>query len=61
MPMSDTITHIINSPPGQLVAGGVLAGIVGKFFEQVEAVLTDQTKLEIGVWLVYSTAVFVKR
>jgi hypothetical protein len=34
----------------QLVAGG-LAGIVWKFFERVEAVLTDETKLEIAVWL----------
>ena len=34
-----TITSLINSPPGQLVAGGVLAGIVWKFFERVEAVL----------------------
>src|ERR1035438_1883470 len=52
--MSDTlstITHLIQSPPGQLAAGGVLAGIVWKFFERVEAVLTDQTKLEIAVWL----------
>ncbi len=48
----DTITHLINSPPGQLVAGGILAGIVWKFFERLEAVLTDQTKLEIAVWLV---------
>ena len=52
--MSDTlttITKIINSPPGQLAAGGVLAGIVWKFFERVEALLTDNTKLEIAVWL----------
>jgi hypothetical protein len=47
----DTITKLIQSPPGHLVAGGVLAGIVWKFFERVEAVLTDQTKLEIAVWL----------
>src|ERR1039458_1891494 len=47
-----TLTHLINSPPGQLATGGVLAGIVWKFFERVEAVLTDQTKLEIAVWLV---------
>jgi hypothetical protein len=47
-----TLTHLINSPPGQLAAGGVLAGIVWKFFERIEAVLTDQTKLEIAVWLV---------
>jgi hypothetical protein len=47
-----TITKLIQSPPGQLAAGGVLAGIVWKFFERVEAVLTDETKLEIAIWLV---------
>jgi hypothetical protein len=31
-----TITHLIQSPPGKLVAGGVLAGIVWKFFERVD-------------------------
>ena len=46
-----TITKLIQSPPGQLAAGAILAGIVWKFFERVEAVLTDQTKLEIAVWL----------
>jgi hypothetical protein len=46
-----TITRLIQSPPGQLAAGGVLAGIVWKFFERVEAVLTETTKLEIAVWL----------
>src|ERR1700733_9157588 len=45
------ITTIINSPPGQLVAGGVLAGIVWRFFERVESVLNEDTKLEIAVWL----------
>lgn len=57
--MSDaltTISHLINSPPGQLAAGGVLAGIVWKFFERVEAVLTADTKLEIAVWLLRNTA-----
>jgi len=48
----DTITKLINSPPGQVAAGAALAGIVWKFFERVEAVLTDQTKFEIAVWLV---------
>jgi hypothetical protein len=38
------VTNLINSPPGQLVAGGVLAGIVWKFFERVEAVLNEDTK-----------------
>src|ERR1039458_8161067 len=46
-----TISHLINSPPGQLAAGGVLAGIVWKFFERVESVLNDNTKLEIAAWL----------
>src|SRR5580704_16369721 len=46
-----SITNLINSPPGQLIAGGVLATIVWKFFERVEAVLTDETKFEIAVWL----------
>ena len=30
----------------------MLAGIVWKFFERVEAVLKDDTKLEIAVWLI---------
>jgi hypothetical protein len=47
----DTVAKYINSPPGQLAAGGVLAGIVWKFFERVEAVLTDQAKKEIAHWL----------
>jgi hypothetical protein len=46
-----TITNLINSPPGVVVAGAALAGIVWKFFERVEAVLTENTKLEIAVWL----------
>jgi hypothetical protein len=52
--MSDTlttITNLITSPPGQIAAGGVLAGVVWKFFEKIEGVLTDNTKLEIAVWL----------
>jgi hypothetical protein len=46
-----TITNLINSPPGQLVAGATLGGIVWKFFEKVENVLKDETKKEIGNWL----------
>jgi len=42
----------MNSPPGALAAGGVLAGVVWKSFERVESVLTDETKFEIAVWLV---------
>ena len=47
-----TVQRFISSPPGQLTAGGVLAGLVWKCFERVEAVLTDTTKFEIAVWLV---------
>jgi hypothetical protein len=47
-----TITNLINSPPGVLVAGGVLAGIVWKFFDKVDEKLNDDTKLEIAIWLV---------
>src|ERR1017187_8794881 len=46
-PMPDaltTITKLINSPPGQLAAGGVLAGIVWKFFERVESVLRSEER-----------------
>jgi hypothetical protein len=52
--MADALTNITNfitSPPGQLVAGGALAGVVWRFFEKVENVLADDTKLEIAVWL----------
>jgi len=47
----DNITKLIQSPPGHMVAGSVLAGIVWKFFERIEAILTEQTKLEIANWL----------
>jgi hypothetical protein len=52
--MADTLTNISNfitSPPGRLLAGVVLAGIVWKCFEKIEAVLSDDTKLGIAVWL----------
>ena len=51
MPDLPSVTNLINSPPGQLVAGAALAGIVWKFFERVEAVLYDDTKLEVALWL----------
>lgn len=47
-----TITNFINSPPGQVAAGSVLFGTIWTFFERVESLLTDKTKLEIAVWLV---------
>jgi len=49
---ADAIQKFLNAPPGQLVAGGILAGIVWKFFEKIENILSDQTKFEIAVWLV---------
>jgi hypothetical protein len=49
---ADAAQKLINSPPGQLAAGGVLAGSVWKFFERVESVLEETTKFEIAVWLV---------
>lgn len=52
MSLPDTLQRLITSPPGQVLAGSVLAGIVWKFFEKVESVLNEQTKLEIAVWLV---------
>ena len=48
----DTVQKLINSPPGQLMAGAALAGIVWKFFEKVEGILSDNTKFEIAVWLI---------
>src|ERR1700683_690592 len=46
-----TVTNLINSPPGQLVAGGVLAGIVWTFLDRVGNILHQDTNLEIAVWL----------
>jgi hypothetical protein len=46
-----TITTFINSPPGQVVAGGVLGGVVWKFFERVESLLTENSKVEVALWL----------
>uniref|UniRef100_Q01SW5 Uncharacterized protein n=1 Tax=Solibacter usitatus (strain Ellin6076) TaxID=234267 RepID=Q01SW5_SOLUE len=58
-PMEDAlsaITKVISSPPGQMAAGGVLAGFVWKFFERVESVLNENSKLEIAVWLLGAKA-----
>jgi hypothetical protein len=46
-----TITKLIQSMPGVLVAGAALAGIVWKFFERAESVLNEGTRLEIAIWL----------
>src|SRR3989442_817618 len=52
--MADTLTTIttfINSPPGQLAAGGVLGAIVWKFFKNVGDALNEAATREIAVWL----------
>jgi len=49
--LTTTITKLINSPPGQLAAGGVLAGIVWKFFKNVGDVLNESTNREIARWI----------
>jgi uncharacterized protein len=48
---ADAVQKFISTLPGQLAAGGVLAGSVRKLFEKVETVLADNTKLEIALWL----------
>jgi hypothetical protein len=51
--IASKLTINVSVPPliGQVIAGVLLAGVVWKLFERVEAVLTDNTKLEIAVWL----------
>lgn len=44
-------TELLNKPPGQLAAGGVLFGAVFGFFKKVEELLKDSTKVEIARWL----------
>lgn len=43
-----TITNLIQSPPGQIAAGGALAAAVWKSFEKAEGVLTQQAKKDLG-------------
>src|ERR1700678_1645207 len=50
--MADAITDFILKPSAPFAAGVVLFGVVWGFFKGVESVLTDDTKLEIAVWLV---------
>ena len=46
-----TITNFINSPPGQLVAGATLGGIVWSFSEKLDNLLRDEAKRPIADWL----------
>ena len=53
--MADALTNFtdfILKPSEPFAAGVALFGIVWGFFKGVESVLTDDTKLEIAVWLV---------
>lgn len=50
--MSDALTDFIIKPYAPFTAGVALFGAVWGFFKGVESVLTDDTKLEMAVWLV---------
>jgi hypothetical protein len=49
---ASAIQKFITSPPGQLTAGALLAGLVWQTSERVEGKLKDNTKFELAVWLV---------
>jgi|HubBroStandDraft_6_1064221.scaffolds.fasta_scaffold345944_2 hypothetical protein len=50
--MADVLTDFIIKPSAPFAAGVILFGVVWGFFKGVESVLTDDTKLEIAIWLV---------
>ena len=47
----DPVTKLIQSPPGVLVAGAALAGIVWKFFDRVEVTANKDRRLKVTEWL----------
>lgn len=47
----DFVGKMIQSPPGQLVAGATLGGAVRKSFEKFDAFINEDTRLSIAVWL----------
>lgn len=52
--MADALTNFTDfviKPSAPFAAGVILFGVVWGFFKGVESVLTDDTKLEIAVWL----------
>src|ERR1700679_525881 len=52
--MADTLTSITNmikSPPGVLVAGLTLGGFVWKAFEKWESVASENDKIQAWMWL----------
>ena len=49
--MADALTNFILKPAASFAAGVVLFTTVWGFFKGVESVLTNDTKLEIAVWL----------
>jgi hypothetical protein len=57
-----TITNLINSPPGQLVAGGVLAGFVWKLFDKWATVASEEDQIRVWMWLAdRNTTGFIQR
>ncbi|MGD1098637.1 MAG: hypothetical protein ABSB35_42500, partial [Bryobacteraceae bacterium] len=46
-----TFTEFVVKPSAPFAAGVVLFGAVWGFFKGVESVLTNDTKLEIAIWL----------
>jgi hypothetical protein len=47
----DGVTKLIQSPPGALVAGSVLGGIVWKTFDKADTILKPEKRQEISGWL----------
>jgi hypothetical protein len=51
MTLVETLTTWVNSPPAQILAGGVIAAFIWKAFERVQAVVNDDINLAVAVWL----------
>jgi hypothetical protein len=49
--MLDILIKLITSPPAHFVAGGLIFGTIYKIFEGFEKVLTEDTNLQIAIWL----------
>ena len=47
----NTVTNLINSPPAQLVAGGVIGGAVITAFEKWETLASESDKIQVWMWL----------
>lgn len=49
--MPDVLTDFILKPAGPIAAGAILGGAIWGAFRGIESVLTEDTKLEIALWL----------